>query len=74
MITTEQFKQIKLFVLYPKIFDTEKEVEVSALIHTNRVAYAIFKAMVDHQNEKVAELRDVLSDVEDHWNAKDQNW
>ena len=38
MITTEQFKQIKLFVLYPKIFDTEKEVEVSALIHTNRVA------------------------------------
>lgn len=65
MITTKQFKQIKLFVLYPQtaVLLDEAE-EVATLIRENKVARAVFEAMLNHQVEKLGELKDVLNDVE----------
>lgn len=64
MITTEQFKQIKLFVLYPQtaVLLDEAE-EVATLIRENKVAEAVFEAMLNHQMENLDELKDVLNDV-----------
>ena len=65
MITTKQFKQIKLFVLYPQtaVLLDEAE-EVATLIRKNKVAKAVFEAMLNHQMENLDELKDVLNDVE----------
>tara|TARA_Y100000813_G_scaffold190767_1_gene167187 strand:+ start:176 stop:382 length:207 start_codon:yes stop_codon:yes gene_type:complete len=64
MITTKQFKQIKLFVLYPQtaVLLDEAE-EVATLIRKNKVAQAVFEAMLNHQMENLDELKDVLNDV-----------